>query len=74
MVQWLSFRASIPGGMGSIPGGGTKIQHAKRIKKIKILKDKVCSSMKLVCSQNSATNGHSLSLEKCISPQQKPID
>jgi len=59
--------------MGSIPGGGTKIQHAKRIKKLKNLKDKVYNSMTLVCSQNSATNGHNLSFEKCISPQQKPV-
>ena len=28
MVQWLRFHASIAGGMGSIPGQGTKIPHA----------------------------------------------
>ena len=27
-VQWLRFCASNAGGMGSIPGGGTKIPHA----------------------------------------------
>ena len=27
-VQWLGFRASTAGGMGSIPGQGTKIPHA----------------------------------------------
>ena len=27
-VQWLRLHASIAGGMGSIPGGGTKILHA----------------------------------------------
>ena len=28
MVQWLGFHASTAGGMGSIPGWGTKILHA----------------------------------------------
>ena len=29
MVQWLGFRPSTAGGTGLIPGGGTKIPHAK---------------------------------------------
>ena len=28
VVQWLGLCASTAGGMGSIPGGGTKIPHA----------------------------------------------
>ena len=28
MVQWLGLRASTAGGMGLIPGGGSKIPHA----------------------------------------------
>ena len=30
VVQWLRLRASTAGGMGSIPGQGTKILHAMR--------------------------------------------
>ena len=30
MVQWLRLHASTAGGMGSIPGQGTKIPHALR--------------------------------------------
>ena len=30
MVQWLGLCASAAGGMGSIPGWGTKIPHAAR--------------------------------------------
>ena len=29
-VQWLKLRTSTAGGMGSIPGQGTKISHAAR--------------------------------------------
>ena len=29
-VQWLRLQASVAGGMGSIPGQGTKIPHAAR--------------------------------------------
>ena len=32
-VQWLRFGASTAGGMGSIPGWGTKIPHAPQPKK-----------------------------------------
>ena len=30
MIQWLRLSASTVGGMGSIPGQGTKIPHAAR--------------------------------------------
>ena len=43
MVQWLRFHASIAGGMGSIPGQGTKIPHAtwhSQLKKKKMMKGK----------------------------------
>ena len=33
VVQWLRLHASNAGGMGSIPGQGTKIPHASRPKK-----------------------------------------
>ena len=33
VVQWLRLRASNAGGMGSIPGQGTKIPHATTKKK-----------------------------------------
>ena len=43
MAPWLRFQASNAGGMGSIPGLGTKIPHAKKIlknlKKIKFTND-----------------------------------
>ena len=39
MVQWLRFHASIAGGMGSIPGQGTKIPHATWHSQLKKKKD-----------------------------------
>ena len=41
MVQWLGLRASTAGGMGSIPGQGTKIPHAAQQSKKKKLRYKV---------------------------------
>ena len=40
VVQWLRLHASNAGGMGSIPGQGTKIPHASRPKKKKLKKKK----------------------------------
>ena len=37
-VQWLRLRASTAGGAGSIPGPGTKIPHAARLRQKKIEK------------------------------------
>ena len=38
-VQWLRFHAAIAGGLGSIPGQGTKITHATLV--AKKLKNKI---------------------------------
>ena len=37
VAQWLRLCASTVGGMGSIPGGGTKILHAAQCGQIKII-------------------------------------
>ena len=46
VVQWLRLCASKAGGMGSIPGGGTKIPHdAQHDQRKKIIKDKIKSQL-----------------------------
>ena len=62
-VQWLTFCASTAGGMGSIPGWGTKILHAARYsqkKKKVILVIQMCLQwylvMVLICISLKANN------------------